>query len=185
MSDIWFTSDTHFGHANFLNFVDDDGIKIRPFDSVTQMDEYMIEKWNSVVKPGDKVYHLGDVCWNTEDFKTINTKLNGSKQLIVGNHDDIVGLSKGGFFKKVYFWRLFKEFNFTCSHVPLRRDQMRHYIWLNVHGHTHNNFVNEEPGYLNICVENWDYTPLNIDFIREFASRTYTEHGELNDDGVK
>jgi len=62
MGNVWFISDTHFFHANILKFVGNDGKRIRaPFQSLDEMHDYMIEKWNSKVKPGDKVYHLGDV----------------------------------------------------------------------------------------------------------------------------
>ena len=181
MNDIYFTSDTHFTHANFLKFRDPEDKLIRPFDSVEAMDEYMIEKWNSVVKPGDRVYHLGDVTFDYEQYKEINARLNGSKRLIVGNHDDIPKLVRGGWFKKVQYWRLFKDHNFTCTHVPLRRDQMRHTIYLNVHGHTHKQMV-EEPGYFNLCVENHDYTPVSIDTLIATAKHTYETYGILNED---
>ena len=56
MSDIWVISDTHFGHNNMLKFKDKNGDPIRPnFSSTEEMDEHMIERWNSVVKDGDIV----------------------------------------------------------------------------------------------------------------------------------
>ena len=63
--DIWVISDTHFDHANILNFTDAVGKPTRNFADVEAMNEHMIERWNSVVKPGDKVYHLGDVLFGT------------------------------------------------------------------------------------------------------------------------
>ena len=63
MANIWVVSDCHFGHNNVLKFKDDDGNLIRgsKFSSIEEMDEHLIERWNSVVKAGDKVYNLGDV----------------------------------------------------------------------------------------------------------------------------
>jgi calcineurin-like phosphoesterase family protein len=119
--DIWIVSDTHLGHENILKFTDSaTGNLMRGhlFDNVDQMDEYMLEKWNSVVKPGDIVYHLGDVFMGDKDrFKRQWPKFNGSKRLIVGNHDDIKFLSSGGFFSKVQMWRMFPEFGLMLSHV--------------------------------------------------------------------
>lgn len=184
MSDIWLISDTHFGHENILKFKDQEGNLFRGsrFDSVKHMNEYMIEKWNSVVKPGDKVYHLGDVFFGDKsDFQSLWSKLNGSKRLIVGNHDDIKYLSSGGFFSKVYMWRMFTEFGLLLTHVPVHPSNLRIYAvednykegdiaatqktFLNVHGHIHQNPSPEGP-YLNMSVEAIDYTPVNIETIR-------------------
>lgn len=63
MAERFFISDTHFSHARILEFESDDGRPVRSgFSSVEEMDEAMIERWNSVVGPKDKVYHLGDVA---------------------------------------------------------------------------------------------------------------------------
>jgi len=171
--DIWVVSDTHFGHANILNFTDSNtGLKVRPeFDTVEQMNECMIENWNSVVKQGDIVYHLGDVLFgDKENFKVMWPKLKGSKRLIVGNHDDIPFLSSGGFFKKVLMWRMFPEFGLLMSHVPLHenslwrgKDQDKQMV--NVHGHIHQNPSPEGP-YKCVCVEQINYTPVNIEELR-------------------
>ena len=122
MSDIWVTSDSHWNHVNILKFTDSNtGKLVRPeFKDVTDMNETMIRNWNSVVKPGDKVYHLGDVFFGDKEwFKRMWPRLNGSKRLIIGNHDDVKFLSSGGFFQKVMMWRMFPEFNILMSHVPL------------------------------------------------------------------
>ena len=181
MRDIFVTSDTHFRHANILTFTDSTtGALIRGnrFADVDAMDEHMIERWNSVVKPGDIVYHLGDVVMGDREwFKKNWPRLNGSKRLIVGNHDDIPFLASGGFFKKVSMWRMFPEFGLMLSHVPLHINSLYRYpskdsdetfelvAMLNVHGHIHQNPSPEGP-YRNVSVEVTDYTPVNIEDLR-------------------
>lgn len=60
----------------------------RPFIDVEQMNEAMIESWNSVVDPDDKVFHLGDFSFlNKEATRAIVQRLHGYKTLILGNHD--------------------------------------------------------------------------------------------------
>jgi calcineurin-like phosphoesterase family protein len=108
MSDIWVISDTHFNHAGILNFTDCDGKATRGdrFTDVTDMDEQMIANWNSVVKPGDKVYHLGDVLFGMDKPAWLDAnfnRLNGKKRLVVGNHDNIKLL--GNYFSEVMMWR--------------------------------------------------------------------------------
>lgn len=183
MRDIWVISDTHFRHTNILKFANKKGELIRGqlFDNIDQHDEYMIEQWNRYVKPGDIVYHLGDVVMGgvegEEWFKTNWPRLNGSKRLIVGNHDDVKFLSCGGFFKKVSMWRMFPEFGLLLTHVPVHQNSAM--MWgsketglrdkpvqlLNVHGHIHENPSPEGP-YRCVCVEQIDYTPVNIEELR-------------------
>lgn len=175
--EIWVTSDTHLFHSNILKFKDSDTgnlIRGEKFSDVDQMNQYILDKWNSVVKPGDIVYHLGDVFMgNREDFKNLWPKFQGSKRLVVGNHDDIPFLSSGGFFKKVMMWRTFPEFGLMLSHVPLHQSSLRRGapdnpdapVLLNVMGHIHQNPAPDGP-YRCVCVEQTDYTPINIEELR-------------------
>lgn len=164
MPNVFFTSDTHFFHANFLTFKDDNNHAIRPFSSADEMNEYMVEKWNSVVRDGDRIYHLGDVTFEYgRKFDVLMSRLRGSKRLIIGNHDEIKGTSLINHFKKVRLWRVFKDAGFIATHIPIRLDQMRH-ARLNVHGHIHEKLM-QEPGYFNVCVEHHDYTPVALESI--------------------
>ena len=182
MSNIWITSDTHFSHANILKFRDSEGNLIRGalFSSVEEMDDIMIENWNRVVKPGDKVYHLGDVYMGgKENFDKLWSRLNGSKRLIVGNHDDIKFFTKGNYFAKISMLRMFPEFGLMLSHVPLHEQSLNLYpkkddvlTWdqspkalLNIHGHVHQNPSPPGP-YRCVCVEQINYTPINIEELR-------------------
>lgn len=79
---IWFTSDTHFGHKNILTFCE------RPFNSVEEMDNAIIERWNSKVGKNDIVFHLGDFAFaSNKRWQELIYKLNGKIYLILGNHD--------------------------------------------------------------------------------------------------
>lgn len=162
---IWVTSDTHFNHSNILRFKDSEGNFIRDFKSVSEMNEVMIQRWNSVVKPGDKVYHLGDVFFGCqEEFKKLWPRLNGSKRLVVGNHDDIKFLSSGGFFQKVMMWRVFKDKGLLLTHTPQHRSALagNRKCLINVHGHIHANKSPEGP-YKCVCVEQTNYTPVHLE----------------------
>lgn len=78
----FYIADTHFGHQNIIRF------DKRPFDSVEEMNETLINNWNKRVKRGDTVYILGDFCWGKyREWKETLSKLNGNKVLIRGNHD--------------------------------------------------------------------------------------------------
>lgn len=79
---IFFTSDTHFGHDAIIGYCN------RPYANVSEMDDALVENWNSVVGPEDTVFHLGDVSFHThEPFERYLSRLNGKKHLVIGNHD--------------------------------------------------------------------------------------------------
>lgn len=81
---IFFTSDTHFGHKNLLTMPNG-----RPFKTIEEHDQAIIDNWNSVVKPGDLVYILGDVSMGAspEYLEKIFKQLQGASHLLLGNHD--------------------------------------------------------------------------------------------------
>lgn len=161
----FFVSDTHFGHENFLKFRDANGFLIRGFESVEDMNELMIERWNAIVRPADLVWHLGDVVWNPETAKAVLPRLNGTKRLILGNHDNVKKQNLMSYFQDVQMWRNFSTEGFMCSHVPLRDETIRGDV-LNVHGHIHQLPAPTER-HLNICVEMTGYSPVSMDFIED------------------
>ena len=54
---IWFTSDTHFDHKNIIKYCN------RPFKDIDEMNAELERRWNAVVAPGDRVFHLGDFAF--------------------------------------------------------------------------------------------------------------------------
>jgi calcineurin-like phosphoesterase family protein len=181
MRDIWLISDTHFGHSNILGFRDKDANLIRGnlFSSVEEMDEYMITQWNRYVKPGDIVYHLGDLFFgDKETFLSNFKRLNGKKRLIVGNHDDIKWIAQRELFEKIMMWRMFPEFGLLLTHTPQHESTMYEGRFknfpeppLNVHGHIHQN-PSPTPMHRCVCVEHIDYTPIHIEDVR-YGIRTH------------
>lgn len=81
-SNIYFTSDTHFGHDSIIKFCH------RPFKDVEEMNSELIRRWNEKVGPDDTIFHLGDFAFGGSDiWNNILKQLNGHKILIIGNHD--------------------------------------------------------------------------------------------------
>ena len=78
---VWFTSDTHFDHDKVAG--------LRGFASPAEHDEYVVEQWNATVRPGDQVWHLGDVgMGRLLRFADRLRQLNGEIHLVTGNHDE-------------------------------------------------------------------------------------------------
>jgi len=172
MTDIWIISDTHWGHSNVLTFRDNDGNLIRGsrFSSLKEMDEYMIEQWNSVVKDGDKVYHLGDVYF--DQGHNILHKLKGQKRLILGNHDNGKDQQLQKHFGKINLWRMFKEFDMLLTHVPVHPQSLEYGVKWNIHGHLHQNLINDDR-YFNASVEQIDYKPVHIEDVAQIMHERF------------
>jgi calcineurin-like phosphoesterase family protein len=79
---VWFTSDTHFGHKNIIKYSN------RPYKDVSEMNEKMVDLWNKTVNPEDLVFHLGDIAMGQRALApAIIDRLNGHIVLVPGNHD--------------------------------------------------------------------------------------------------
>lgn len=82
MNRTWWTADMHFGHQRIIELTG------RPFGSVEEMNETIIERWNATVSDDDTVWVLGDVAMGTiGDSLAMCGRLNGRKLLVLGNHD--------------------------------------------------------------------------------------------------
>jgi calcineurin-like phosphoesterase family protein len=79
---LFFTSDTHFFHKNVVE------LSNRPFANTDIMNRELINNWNKVVSNEDSIFILGDFAFtsNIEVIRSLLSKLNGIKYLILGNH---------------------------------------------------------------------------------------------------
>lgn len=156
-------ADTHFGHPNIIKFLRKDGSLLRDFPSITEHDEHLIQQWNRTVAPQDKVYHLGDVGFtNFTKLSYILSRLNGTKVLIKGNHDNFKLSQYAQHFKDVRAYHVLDKF--VLSHIPIHPESVSRWQ-ANIHGHVHNNSL-EDSRYYNVSVENINYTPVDFEYIR-------------------
>jgi calcineurin-like phosphoesterase family protein len=170
MQTTFIISDTHFGHQNMYGFTDDAGNPARfPYTSADECDAVMFERWNAVVKPTDKVYHLGDVAIKRTAIKTM-ASLNGTKVLIRGNHDIFQLSDYTPYFKDIRGSH--KLGDFILSHYPIHTESLRS-KWCkgNIHGHVHLRDVLNSPLHFNACVEMTNYSPIPFDDIVSIMSK--------------
>ena len=158
---VFLTADTHFSHQGVCNFLAPDGVnKLRPWDNAKEMDEALVENWNKVVGPKDKVYHLGDVAIARRGLKILK-RLNGTKILIKGNHDIFRIEEYLEYFKDVRACG--KKGDYVLSHVPMHPDCLSRFKG-NIHGHLHayNVLQNNEldKRYVCVSVEQTDFAPI-------------------------
>lgn len=138
----FFVADTHFGHSKILEFCP----YSRLCSTIEEHDERIIDNWNAEVKPNDTVYILGDVSWHgPEKTKEILRRLNGHKNLILGNHDHQF-LQEGqfkNFLEDVRHYREIKinKIDVIMFHYPILEWNKAHYGSVMLHGHTHGALV--------------------------------------------
>lgn len=165
MGKIYVTSDTHFNHENIIKYCN------RPYSTVEEMNEAIINNWNSVVSEDDTVFFLGDFCLGKrENVIELCHRLNGHKILILGNHDRVTStaFTDAGFetiYKKPTLIK-FEELDITIqfSHAPVYDTQ---YQYPNVHGHVHDKANNDAKHYC-ACLEVNDYKPVLLDDIVKY-----------------
>lgn len=139
MANIYFCSDTHFGHANIIKYSN------RPFYSIEEMNESLINNWNSVVKPNDIVYHLGDFAFLPyKNLKQIARRLNGIKHFIMGNHDKEILKNKNDLISSETFSSIqdYLELKHNNKHIVLFHFGCRvwnksHHGSIHLYGHSH------------------------------------------------
>jgi calcineurin-like phosphoesterase family protein len=138
------------------------------------MDEEMVKRWNDTVRPGDKVYHLGDVVINRKALG-IMRRLNGDKVLIRGNHDIFRDDEYREHFRELRAYHVLN--GMILSHIPLHESSLGRF-GVNIHGHLHSNRVMRAKGinyptggivyseteidkrYHCVCVEQTDFAPI-------------------------
>ncbi|AEQ52662.1 phosphohydrolase [Pelagibacterium halotolerans] len=164
-----FISDTHFGHAGMMRMC------ARPFESVAEMDRHMIEQWNSVVQPGDEVWHLGDFAYrgDADHAEKIFKQLHGRKHLIIGNHDDETTLELD--WASVQHRKILQHggTKIILDHYPLREWLHFHNDSIHLFGHVHSNIPSSTRA-LDVGVDHVGFAPLNINGVREWLARQQT-----------
>ena len=164
MEKDFFIADTHFGGENIRRYEN------RPFESVAEMDEKLIGNWNNTVTPEDTVYMLGDFSdyMDAEKDAEILSRLNGTKILVMGNHDAHRTPQEWreiGFTECYAMPVIYKNF-FMLSHEPLYINSNMPYA--NFYGHVHANPSYKDACKQSVCVsaERIDYTPVEFEKLR-------------------
>lgn len=133
----YFISDMHLGDSYQLR------IQKRPFNSVEEMDRYIIDEWNKKVHSYDDVWIIGDmISHSKKPFSWYLRQLNGYKHLIIGNHDyHLVQDEKArGYFKSINNYKAFHLKNgkmVVLNHYPLAEWNGYYKNVYHIYGHIH------------------------------------------------
>lgn len=175
----FFTSDTHFTHANIIRFCN------RPFKDVEQMNETLIANWNRVVGINDIVFHLGDFCLGgAAEWTKVLDRLNGRIYLIIGNHD-LKNLRQGfvGRFEHVAMQMhimVGKQRIYLCHYPFLCFEGGYKNVW-QLFGHVHSRKSNTGidagrlqylfPTQYDVGVDNNDFTPVSFGQVQKIINK--------------
>ena len=170
---IFFVSDTHFSHKNIIKYCN------RPFSSVEEMDNAMINNWNSVVGIKDIVFIGGDfTLMGLKTWVWFLNKLNGIKYITPGNHDKKVPIN------------IFKESSpimnilingdeeisdgqrITLCHYPmLSWYQSQRGAW-QLYGHVHGRVLTKTtPNQLDVGVDVHNFTPIDYQSVKNLITK--------------
>ena len=166
----WFTSDTHFGHANIIKYCN------RPFANVGEMDDAIIENWNKVVKHDDYIYHLGDFCFGRDerDFNSYFRRLNGKIIFIKGNHDKLTWRYRNAFFAS---YNSYNEIDIEGQKITLCHYAMK--VWNKSHrgawhlyGHSHGSLPDDKNSLsFDVGVDCHEFKPINFEDVKHIMSK--------------
>jgi calcineurin-like phosphoesterase family protein len=156
----FFSSDHHFFHANIIRYCN------RPFSSVEEMNEALIQRWNAVVSPDDSVYYLGDMFMGQKkDWPGIRSRLNGLVFFVVGNHDRKKILQDMGFECVVDKLCIEHQGDGKVSRVLLQHQPnfaVASEFDFHFCGHVHEKW-RRKGNIVNVGVDVWDFTPRTFD----------------------
>jgi calcineurin-like phosphoesterase family protein len=153
--ETFFISDTHFGHKNIIKYCS------RPFETVEEMDQGMVDAWNKKVGKKDTVWHLGDAAFHNEHLLA---QLNGFIHLVPGNHDLERIKRITPFVTDVHpelmYLKLSPTRRFALCHYPIeswRREYQYH-----LHGHMHGT-GRKAHDRLDVGVDAVGFAPLSVE----------------------
>lgn len=160
MPNTYFTSDTHFGDFRQKEVLGKPiHLYLRPFKSLEEQDDFLVEQWNKIVQPDDIVWHLGDFAISTEALKK-REKLNGTIHLIRGNKEDLFTDEV----LKPYFQSVQQNAYYTLpdgeevflTHYPVTAIKDK----FNLVGHIHKMWT-FQTNMLNVGVDVWNWQPIS------------------------
>jgi calcineurin-like phosphoesterase family protein len=165
----WIISDTHFFHAGIISLCD------RPFRTaagepdVRTMNEAMQANWNAVVRPKDRVFHLGDFAHRAGDEKDLRKlfdSLNGTKVLIRGNHDGKATLALPWSEQHEMLTTTVDSTKVVLCHYGMRDWPGRRRGALQLYGHSHGRLPGNNQS-MDVGVDVMGWSPVRIDTIKQ------------------
>lgn len=157
----WFTADQHYGHEGKAPGYGIIAYCGRPWKSVEEMDEALIENHNKVVGNGDVVVNAGDFSWyDKRRTVEIIKRLNGQQVFLRGSHDHWLQ----GSCHEIWS-RTIEGIHLEVCHWPIARWERSHYGSWHLYGHVHGRYKQEGKAW-DIGVDNNLYFPVGWEEVK-------------------
>ena len=165
MANVFFTSDLHLDHENMVDFRNK--VHNKSWSNANDVNQWLLEQWNSRVRSKDLVWVLGDISWSKSGLEWL-ALMNGTKRLILGNHDtEMLHVTDMlPYFESIH--SVVKKYGVVMTHVPIHTESLEYRWDYNMHGHIHDKDQDiKDPRYLNVNVDVRDGIPLSLDEVRK------------------
>ena len=164
---VFFSSDLHLEHENFREFRNQ--VHGTSHSEVSDVDQWLLNNWNSKVRPKDIVWILGDIAWSKSGLEWLHL-FNGHKKLILGNHDTERSNMRIHeylpYFESIH--GVHKKYGMVMSHVPIHPQELSFKWTHNIHGHIHHiDRSIKDPRYINVNTDVRGGYPVHLDEIRK------------------
>lgn len=172
MQNHWFTSDFHLSHSLMLR----PEVCDRPWNTVDEMDQALIESVNNYVKSNDILYFLGDFAFKREKVELLS-KLNGQVFFIYGNHDKKIQTNILKEMKNIVWWGNIKDIKLddqkiTLCHFMMSSWNCSHWGAWHLYGHHHKDVsTNSQGKTMNVGVDLNNYNPIHFDQVKEYMKQ--------------
>jgi len=162
MTRIFFSADCHFDHANIIKYCH------RPFKTVEDMNNTIVDNWNKIVRSDDLVYHVGDFAYRGHtNARVWESRLNGQIVHIRGNHDNNNGVKT--LIDKCMMFFGGKDV-FVQHHPPDIVPSCDFCICGHIHDKWKYKMIENVP-VINVGVDVWNYEPVKIDNVLKFYNK--------------
>ena len=155
---VFFTADTHFGHAGAR------ALYRRPFRDVAGMDAALEGAWNDAVGPADEVWHLGDFALGlpAAAASSLLARLHGRKHLVTGNNDPPEIAALPGWTSAGPYAEIEQEgVGLVLCHYAFRTWRGAARGWVNLHGHSHGRLA-PRGRQADVGVDAWSFRPVTL-----------------------
>jgi len=152
----YFTSDEHYGHENVIKYCN------RPFATVEEMDDTIINNHNSVVNDDDIVIHAGDFTLKM-DAAQYTRRLKGNHVFLKGSHDYWMKEER---FLQVWEHKFEAVPYVVVCHYAMRVWPRHHHGAIMLYGHSHG-VLPPLPGQWDIGVDNNKFFPISLNQVIE------------------